>query len=204
MRTLKNILVVVACSLICGCGTTNTNNVQPEAASPKSSSTFVHSSTKFSFPKSVGIFQRVNIQKYDREEKDVGVGYNSSIPIAATVIVYPGAKDFAVLPSPKLENVSESLLAHHFETCKQDVFRAHADAKLIGESPYTLIQGNHRFEGKKAVFSMGYNFGFANQESVSELYVFLIEPGVKFLLTERSFVTYRVTYPINKKSPSRS
>ena len=51
---------------------------------------------------------------------------------------------------------------------------------------------------------MGYNFGFANQESVLELYVFLIEPGIKFLLTERSFVTYRVTYPINKKAQAEA
>lgn len=205
MRILKQILLAaVAYSLICSRGTADTNNVQPRAVSPKDSSTFVHAFTKFSFPKSVGKFQRVKIQKYDHDGKDVGVGYDSSLPIAATIFAYPGAKDFALLPSPKLENVSELLLTHHFESCKQDVFRAHTDAKLINESPYTLIQGDHRFDGKKAVFSMRYNFGFASQDSVSELYVFLIEPSVKFLLTERYFMTYRITYPTNKKAEAEA
>jgi hypothetical protein len=198
MRMMKQILAVIACGLVCGCETTNI--ARQDSVHQSASPTFVHSFTKFSFPESVGSFYRVNVQKYDREGKDVGVGYNSSTPIAATVFVYPGAKDFALLPSPKLENVSELLLVHHYEACKQDVFRAHTDAKLIGEGLCTLIQGNNQFEGKKAVFSMSYKFGFASRESISELYVFLIEPNVKFLLTERYFVTYRITYPADSKS----
>ena len=198
MLMTKRVLAIVACGLICGCETTNTTH--QDSAHQSNSSTFVHSFTKFSFPESVGPFRRVNIQKYDREGRDVGVGYDSSTPVAGTVFVYPGAKDFALLPSPKLEKVSELLLVHHYEACKQDVFRAHTDAKLIGEGLCTLIQGNNQFEGKKAVFSMSYKFGFASRESISELYVFLIEPNVKFLLTERYFVTYRITYPADSKS----
>ena len=198
MQIVRRMLAVIVCCLICGCETTNT--AQQGSTRPSSSSTFVHSFTKFSFPESIGTFHRVNVQKNDREGKDVGVGYNSSIPIAATVFVYPSSKDLALYPSPKLENASESLLDHHFEAYKQNVLQAHPDAKLISEGPGTIVQGKNQFGGKKAVFSLGYKFGIAPQKSVSELYVFLIEPNVKFLLTERYFVTYRITYPANLKS----
>jgi len=58
--------------------------------------------------------------------------------------------------------------------------------------------------GKKAVFSMSYKFGFMSQDSVSELYVFLIEPSVMFLVNDRQFVKYRVTYPVAKKAQAES
>jgi hypothetical protein len=126
------------------------------------------------------------------------------MPIAATVYVYPGPKDFALLPSAKIEDVSESLLNRHFQTCKQDILRNHADAKLISESPNKIVQGQNQFEGKRAVFSMNYKFGSLSVESVSELWVFLIEPSVKFLITDRQFVKYRITYPISKKAQAES
>jgi hypothetical protein len=197
-QIMKRILTVIVCCLICGCEITNTP--QQGSVRPTSSSTFVHSFTKLSFPESIGTFHRVNVQKYDQEGKDVGVGYNSSIPIAATVFVYPGSNDSTPSPSPKLENPGESLLNRHFEACKQNVLHAHPDAKLISEGPGTIVQGKNRFGGKKAVFSLGYKFGPAPQKSVSELYVFLIEPNVKSLLTGQYFVTYRITYPTDLKS----
>jgi hypothetical protein len=195
---MKHVFLILASAFICGCQTTNTTG--RSSAQPSSSSTFVHAFTMFSFPVSVGTFHRVNVQEYDREGKDIGVGYNSSTPIAATVFVYPGPKDFAFYPSPKLENLSESLIASHFETCKQDVFRAHANAKLTSEETFTLIQGKDQFKGIRAVFSLDYQFGLVKRESVSELYVFLIEPSVKFLVTSRYFVTYRISYPVDKKA----
>ena len=119
MQMTKRMLAVVACCLICGCQTTNP--AQQDSAPPSNPATFVHAYTKFSFPESVGSFHRVNIQKNDREGKDVGVGYNSSTPIAATIFVYPGSRDFALYPSPKLENASEScltiILKHANKTC---------------------------------------------------------------------------------------
>ena len=202
METLKSILAVLACTLISGCETTNTGRRSSLQQSP--SPTFVHTFTKFSFPVSVGTFHRSNVQKYDGKGKDIGVGYNSSTPIAATVFVYPGAKDFALLPSPKLENVSEALLDTQFQACKLDILRHHPDAKLIGEGSCNIVQGSNQFTGKKSTYSLGYNFGFASQESVSELCVFLIEPSVKFLLTERYFVKYRITYPLSRRGQAES
>jgi hypothetical protein len=126
------------------------------------------------------------------------------MPIAATVYVYPGPKDFALLPSPKLANVSEALLNQHFQVCKQEILRGHPDARWINEDLCKIVQGDNQFEGKKATFSMSYRFGFLAQESVSELYVFLVEPGVKLLVTDRQFVKYRVTYPLVKKEQAQS
>jgi hypothetical protein len=194
---LKQFFIILVCLTICGCETTNQSG--NSSVSATSSTPFIHSNTKFSFPSSVGTFHRVSIEKYDRDGKDVGVGYNSSTPIVATVFVYPGAKDFALLPSPKIEGVSASLIEHHFEACKRDVFRAHPDASLASEGWTSLVQGENHYAGKNAVFSISYRFGFGSKDSVSELYVFLIEPGVKFLLTERYFVTYRITYPSSQK-----
>ena len=136
--------------------------------------------------------------------RDVGVGYNSPTPIAATVFIYPGPKDFALLPAPKLENVSEALLDQHFQVCKQDILRNHSDGKMIAESPCKIVQGKNRIEGKRASFSLSYKFGSFPQKSVSELYVFLIDPSVKFLVTDREFVKYRFTYPILEKAHAES
>lgn len=202
MAIANRILAVIACAFLCGCETTNTTGQSPTQQSAVS--TFVHSFTKFSFPESVASFRRVEVQKYDRQGRDVGVGYNSPTHIAATVFVYPGPKDFALVPSPKLETVSEALLDQHYQICKQDVFRGHTDAKLISEGSCKIVQGNNQFEGKSAVFSMSYKFGFTAQESVSELYVFLIEPSAKFLVTDRQFVKYRITYPTVKKGQAES
>lgn len=186
------------CNLICGCEKTIT--ARDDSPQQSASSTFVHPFTKFSFPESIGAFRRVEIHKYDQQGKDVGVGYNSPTPIATTVFIYPCPKDFALLPSPKLKNVSEALLDQHFQVCKLDILRNHSDAKLIAESPCKIVQGKNQFGGKKAAFSMSYKFDFRAQESVSELYVFLIEPSAEFLVTDRQFVKYRVTYPAAKKA----
>ncbi len=44
----------------------------------------------FVFPEKIGEFLRVDVHKFDREGKDMSVGYNyRSSPIAATIYVYP-------------------------------------------------------------------------------------------------------------------
>jgi hypothetical protein len=173
-------------------------------AARTNSSAFVHESTRFSFPDAVENFRRVDIHKYDKEGRDMGVGYNSPLPIAATVYVYPGPKDFSVLPALKSKDMSEALLNQHFKLCKQDITRNHPEAKFLGEGNCTITQGKNKFEGRKATYSFDYKFGPQAVESISELYVFLLEPGVKFLATDRHFVKYRVTYPAAMKSEAES
>lgn len=198
MKAIAPILTFAVGTLICGCETTSPD--PGERASPSSSSTYIHPFSKFAFPESVGAFRRVEVRKYDRKGEDVGVGYNGSTPIAATVFVYPGPKDISVLPSPKSSGVSQTLLGQHFQECKQEILRSHTDARLISEGPFKLIQGHNQFEGMKATFSMSYKFGSLPVDSTSELVVFSIEPGVKFLVTNRQFVKYRATYPTAKRA----
>ena len=105
-----------------------------------------------------------------------------------------------MVPSPNSSDVSQTLLGKHFQECKQEILRSHPDARLLSEGPFKLIQGDNQFEGKKATFSMSYKFGSLSQDSTSELVEFLIEPGVKFLVTNRQFVKYRATYPTAKRA----
>lgn len=163
------------------------------------SGTYVHASSRFSFPERIGTFRRVEIRKYDQEGRDIGVGYNSPSPVVMTVYVYPGPKDFALTPAAKSMSASEVVLDSHFRGCEHAVLKEHPDAKLLGEARCKLVQGRQEFEGRKAVFSMQYRYGMTSQPSVSELYVFVIEPGTKFLLTGRQFVKYRATYPVADK-----
>lgn len=192
MRKFESALAILVCVFSCGCVTTDP--ARQCSWRNEASATFVHPYSKFSFPTSLGNFRRVDIHNYDQQGKDVSVGYNSPSPVAATVYVYPGPSDFAIMPAPKSMSASEAVLDQHFQMCEQDVLNNHRDAKLLTQVKCKLIQGENQFEGRKAVFSMSYQFGFTSQESVSELYVFVIEPGVKFLLTERQFVKYRFTY----------
>ena len=133
--------------------------------------------------------------EYGRNGKDISVGYNSPTPIAATVYVYPAAKNLSLLPAPPLQNVSDTLIDHEFELRKLEISKSHADARLISEEPCEIVQGNNHFKGKKAVYSMAYGFGLSNRDCLSELYIFLIEPGVMFLVNDRQYVEYRITYP---------
>jgi hypothetical protein len=146
----------------------------------------------------------VRIHKYDLKGKDIGVGYNSPSPITMTVYVYPGPKDFAITPVPKSMSASEQVLEQHFKICKQEVMTGNPNVELLGEAKCKVVQGGHGFEGRKAVFSMSYDFGGVLQASISELYVFVMEPGVKFLLTDRQFVKYRATYPEAKRSQAEA
>ena len=172
IRPLSRILAITALSFACGCETMD--SARTDSTQPTAAPAFVHSFSKFVFPQFVGAFRRSEVQKYDQEGRDVGVGYGSLTPIAATVYVYPGAKDFTLLPTPKLANVSTTLLEQHFQVCKQELLRKHADAKAVTETRYTIVQGPHQFAGKKAVFTMNFKFGFSAQESVSGLHVFFL------------------------------
>ena len=133
--------------------------------------------------------------EYDRSGKDISVGYNSPTPIATTVYVYPAAKNFSLFPAAPLHGVTETLIDHEFELRELEISRIHPDARLISEEPFEIVQGNNQFKGKKATYSMAYRFGFSSRDCLSELYIFLIEPGVMFLANDRQYVEYRITYP---------
>ena len=200
MRNLIQIAVLLFCICLCGCETTDPTLAKE--TSSKVGIAYVHSDSKFLFPKRVEKFQFVESHKYDRYGKDISVGYNSPTPIAATVYVYPAARNFSLLPAAPLQGVSETLIDHEFELRKLEISKKHPDAHLISEEPFEIVQGNNHFKGKKAVYSMAYRFGFSSKDCLSELYIFLIEPGVMFLVNDRQYVEYRITYPAALKDQS--
>ena len=193
MKKSAQLLAFLFCSCLCGCATTN--SIPDEGTLNKSGVAYVHSYSKFSFPKQIEKFRFVGSHEYDRYGKDISVGYNSPTPIAATVYVYPAAKNFSLLPTPPPQNVGEALIEREFELRKLEIAKVHPDARFVSEGPCEIIQSNNHFKGKKAVYSLAYRFGLSNQESLSELYIFLMEPGTMFLVNDRQYVEYRITYP---------
>ena len=192
MRIRIQAAVLLTCICMCGCETTDSS---PEKGSGNADVAYVHPQSKFSFPKRVGNFRFVGVREYDRDGKDVSAGYNSPTPVAATVYVYPAAKNFTLIPSKPLEGVTESLIEHEFQRRKMEIAKVHSDTRLLSEEPFEITQGNNHIKGKKAVYSMAYAFGLSNRDSISELYIFLIEPGTMFLADDRQYVEYRITYP---------
>jgi hypothetical protein len=200
MRNWLQSIGLLFCICLSGCVTTDSTT--GTGTSTKSGVVYVHSYSKFSFPKQIEKFQFVESHEYDRYGKDISVGYNSPTPIAATVYVYPAAKNFSLLPAAPLQDVSETLIDHEFDLRKLEISKTHPDARLISEEPCEIIQGNNHFKGKKATYSMAYRFGFSNRNCLSELYIFVIEPGTMFLVNDRQYVEYRITYPVVLKDQS--
>jgi hypothetical protein len=198
MRNFARTIALVSGVCLCGCVTTD--STLDKGTSTKPGIAYVHSYSKFSFPKRIEKFQFVGIFEYDRYGKDISAGYNNPTPIVATVYVYPAAKNLSLLPSPPLQNVSDTLIDHEFDLRKLEISKSHPDARLISEGPCEIVQGNNSFKGKKAVYSMAYRLGFSNRDSLSELYIFLTEPSVMFLVNDRQYVEYRITYPLAVQS----
>jgi len=183
----------------CGCVTTDSTT---EGCGAAAGVAYVHPYSKFSFPKKIENFHFTGVRNYDREGKDISVGYDSPTPVAATVYVYPAAKNFALLPSPALHDVALRLIDMEFQNRKKELSHSHPDARLIQEGSYQLVQGDHHFQGRRAVYSMGYNFGLSKQDSFSELYIFLVEPGIMFLVNDPQYVEYRFSYPTEMAGPA--
>lgn len=199
MRVYLQSLVLVFCLSVCGCATAD---LKTEGGASGAKVAYVHPYSKFSFPEKIENFRFTGVHNYDREGKDISAGYDSPTPVAATVYVYPAAKNFALLPSPAIQDVGLGLIDMEFQNRKKEISHFHPDARLLEEGWYQLVQGDRHFQGRKAVYFMGYNFGPAKQDSFSELYVFLIEPGVMFLVNDRQYVEYRFSYPTNMAGPA--
>lgn len=195
MRKLLQFVALLFCICLCGCITTDSTINNPA----NSGVAYVHPYSKFSFPKQIDKFRFVGVTRYDRDGRDISAGYNSPTPITATVYIYPAAKNVTLIPSSPLQNVGKSLIDFEFNRCKQEVFHVHPDARFISEESFELTQGNNHFIGKKATFAMSFHYGFSTKDSLSELYIFLMEPSEMFFVNSRQYVEYRITYPANSK-----
>ncbi len=194
MRKLIRTMVVLLSGL-CLCGCKSASPGPNQGTSARAGVAYVHPNSKFSFPEQIGNFQFVGSRTFDRDGKDISVGYNSPTPVVATVFVYPAGKNPSQLPTPPATNAGDVLISHEFRLLNSTITKAHPEARLISEVPCEIIQGGNHFKGKKGVYSMKYRFGISDQDCFSELYLFLIEPGAGFLVSDPQFVEYRITYP---------
>lgn len=135
----------------------------------------------FCFPNHVDGFKRDQVTRYDRMERDIGVGYNELFnQIVMTVYVYS-------IPA----RGPDSTIDGHFEGCKHAVSEAHIGAELLSEGPVQISPGGVPHEGKHAVFTYTQLFLDRVQPVKSEIYLFT---------NEQKFVLYRVTYPVSQQA----
>lgn len=171
------------------------------AAEPiESKGVYVHSFSHFSFPTNVGSFDRVALNKYDKEGRDISAGYNlRERPLSITVYVYPAPKNVAASPQNHSAGVTDALVRRHFEQVKNDIERRRSDAKVLSETTFELPQENNKRRGRRAVFTYLEPFAGLKQDVQSELYLFLLEPDTMFLIDDRFFVKIRATYPASER-----
>ena len=142
------------------------------------------------FPENVGQFKRVQITQFSPAEKGVGIGYNLNNPVApvvTTVYVYPAPRLISIgSPPDVVETGRAGLFQRHLEGIKQDIMRAHPDARLISDEDITLTEAGQTHKGRKVTFEFAYTFGQYSQDSISQLYLF--QNGTWM-------IKYRVTFP---------
>ncbi len=143
---------------------------------------YTNPATQFRFPPKIGEFEReAECTEFDREGRDIGVGYNDlTNNIAATVFVYPIA-----------QQPPNDTLKGHFETCKAEVQDNHAEARLLAEGKAMVSPGGHEQEGLHATLTFTDLFAHQRQSVRSELYLFT---------HRRSFILYRITYPAGQQA----
>ena len=155
---------------------------------------FTHSGTEFTFPESIGDFERVEVNKYDESGKDVSVGYNLDSPdlITATVYVYPG-RDVLNLGS------DSDVVAATMDFLDQQEFEGAKDAILASTPGLTPASEDESFVISSPSEQVGRRAIFQGQG--------LIDGALAVLRTEVDlfgfgdwFIKYRFTYP--RESPT--
>lgn len=138
---------------------------------------YTNGPSHFQFPPKIVEFQREpSISQFDRDGRDIGVGYNSlDHKIAATVFVYP------IRHQPP-----DDTLEGHFGSCKAEVMHRHDDAKLVSEGKVQITPGGQKQDGLHATFTFTDMFAHERQPLRSESYLFTYQ---------QSFVLYRFTFP---------
>ncbi len=153
--------------------------VAPRMGQPNPTEDYIHTPSDFRFPPTVAGFARETVKQYDREGRDVSVGYNQGQSIAMTVYVYP-------IPAEGPDSSLES----HFQKCKSEVVSRHQGVELLSDGPVTASPGGQQRSGRHAAFKYNERFAQRQQDVHSELYVFV---------NGSWFIKYRVTCPAGQK-----
>ncbi|MBI4689566.1 MAG: hypothetical protein HY754_04795 [Nitrospirae bacterium] len=185
MKNIKKILLVSYCLLLLiGCITpqSRTNSLAFDAEQ----NVYTHAQSGFSFPLSIGRFQRDNdIKFYDEAGTDFSVPYNFITPdekVVATIYIYPSLKDYSITPIPKLGQTPEWFLKERYDEAKNSIINMYR-ARVISESEYRIKRSLLNPNGKIGIFEWD---TIGGETVFSHLYLFTHKGWL---------VKYRFTYP---------
>lgn len=190
MKALQIVLSFIVILILFGCPTRTTPpTVSPEVSQLEGD--WTHEASGMVFPQSIGDFKRVTINHYDKEENNVGVGYNLQSmfkPVIATVYVYPSPRIISIMSPPEvIETTRTTLSKNQYEATKQGILSGHENARLK-EYDFNLPQGEMEVSGKLAVFEYDGVFASRQQKLMSILYFFTY-------VNQKWTVKYRFTFP---------
>jgi len=149
--------------------------------------TYEHPASGLRFPEQVGGFRRAEINQFDRDGLNIGVGYNyeeADASIALTVYV----RRPLVLEKGELAS-----LGHQFAIERYVIHQYHRDVSEVWSQDVEISDSDRSFPGYAAEFHYNEFFNFAERDVVSFLYLFDRDGWV---------VKYRITYAERQQSAS--
>lgn len=186
-KTLKSntaILLVILMLLLSSCITTKSGT--KSLALDATRNTYTHEQSGFSFPPTIGRFQRDNdIKFYDNEGNNFSVPYNLLTveeKVVGTIYIYPSLRDYSITPIPKLGQTPEWFLKERYDEAKTSIIDMYR-ARVLSEGEYKLNRSLLNPSGKKGIFEWDTVGG---ETVLSHLYLFTHKGWL---------VKYRFTYP---------
>jgi hypothetical protein len=154
---------------------------------------YQHAPSGMTFPTSLGSFQRSGVMRFDRDGKDVSVGYNCKDerhPIVATSYVYPALEVQSFASPPEMVAQMRARLAvNAYEEPKRGVLAAHPGARLVAEGDAPAHFAGALQPGRMAVFELEEELEGVRVPVRSYLFVYLDVPRRDWV------VKFRITHP---------
>ena len=159
---------------------------------------YMHAASAMMFPPSAGDCRRTSIVQFDVAGNDVSAGYECApVRTMATVYVYPARPVASAGSPPELVALTQALAENQeFEVRKQEILRAHPDARLLDEHNVDAPVPDAPLFGGFALFELEDTFGGQRQKLHSEIDLFSYARG-------DWVVKYRFTYPAGDR-PGRA
>ena len=194
-RPLAAVLVVLLGLGNAGCPSSRGTS-DGKSFTPGAGGSLVHKPSRIAFPARVGDFAREGTRTYVADGSDVSAAYNYVGPdgaIAATSYVYPSPKLVSIgSPQHVIDTARAKLSKDEFERRKQELVRAHPQAVLVSESPFTAADGRR---GVMAEYEYRQPFAGAVQRVRSRLYLLTYVNG-------SWAVKHRITFPAGMAAQS--
>jgi hypothetical protein len=147
--------------------------------------TYGHPASGLPFPERVGEFQRTEVNQFDREGLNIGVGYNheeSGALVAFTVYVRPPMV---------LENGEVPSLGRQFAIERDAIRQYHPNASEVWSQDIAISAADRSLPGYAAEFHYNDLFNFAQRDVVSFIYLFDRDGWI---------IKYRITYREDQES----